>query len=101
MVGYLERSGRIWIPSVGGAARLSNLAAEPTASLIVSEGEGEEHVVAIIEADAIVHEDPHSLLDEFLVDAWRDRYGTELTWTGAIIELLPTKVLSYGHGRLG
>jgi 2-polyprenyl-3-methyl-5-hydroxy-6-metoxy-1,4-benzoquinol methylase len=101
MVGYLERSGRIWIPSVSGAARLRNLAAEPSASLVVSEGEGEDHVVAIIEAEAIVHEDPHSLLDEFLVDAWRDRYGTELTWAGAIIKLLPTKVLSYGHGRLG
>ena len=36
----------------------------------------------------------------FLREAWRERFGTELDWAGAVIELVPGKVLSYGRGRV-
>jgi len=68
---------------------------------VVSEGEGEDHVVVLIEGEAVVHADPGAVLRDWLAAAWRDRYGTDPTsWTAAVIEVLPTKVLSYGRGHL-
>ena len=95
MVAYCVRDGRVWLPTVAAGQRLKNVRAEPSASLLISEGEGEEHVVAMIEGAAAIHDDPAPLLESWLREEWRDRYGTELDWAGAIIELIPTKVLSY------
>ena len=95
MVAYCVRDGRIWLPTVAGAQRLRNVAAEPSASMLVTQGEGEEHVAVLIEGQAAIHRDPTEILNRWLRAAWLDRHGTELTWAGAIIELLPTKVLSY------
>jgi len=101
MVGFCVRDGRFWIPSMAGAARLRNLAHEPAASLVVSEGEGDDHVVVLIEGEAVVHADPGAMLRDWLADAWRERHGTDPTsWTAAVIEVLPTKVLSYGRDHL-
>jgi S-adenosylmethionine-dependent methyltransferase len=100
MIGFVEREGRIWIPSVAAAVRLRNLTREPSATLVVNDGEGDDHVVAIIEGECVVHDDVEPILEAFLRDAWRERFATELDWAGAIIELVPTKVLSYGRGRV-
>jgi hypothetical protein len=95
MVAYCVREGRIWLPTVAGARRLRNLAIEPSASFLVTEGEADDHIAVLIEGQAIIRDDPTPILNEWLSAAWRDRYGKELTWAGAIIELLPTKVLSH------
>jgi SAM-dependent methyltransferase len=101
MVGFCVRDGRFWIPSTGGSARLRNLAHEPAVSLVVSEGEGPDHVVVLVEGEAVVHADPGPVLRDWLADAWRDRHGTDPTsWTAAMIEVLPTKVLSFGRDHL-
>jgi len=99
-VGYLPTADRIWMASVAGAARLRNLSEQPAASLVVVEGTGDDHVALIVEGAVRRHTDPTAILDDWLRDAWRDRYGTELTWAGSLIELEPTRVLSYGHGRV-
>ncbi|HEY7281236.1 MAG TPA: pyridoxamine 5'-phosphate oxidase family protein [Actinomycetota bacterium] len=99
-VGYLPTDDRIWMASVAGAARLRNLGEHPFASLVIVEGNRDDHVALIVEGTVTRHPDPESILDDWLRDAWRDRYGTELTWAGSLIELEPTKVLSYGHGRV-
>ena len=85
MVAYLAREGRIWLPSVPAAIRLENLAHEPTATLVVSHGEGDDHTMVVVEGDAIVHEDVEALLSGFLAEAWERRFGTELNWAGAVI----------------
>jgi SAM-dependent methyltransferase len=97
MVGFSVRDGRLWVPSVAGAVRLANLAREPSASLVVTEGEGDSHTVVIVEGDALVHhdQDAEDVLAGWMRDEWRDRFGTELDWAGAVIELFPRKVLSY------
>ncbi|MBA3728215.1 MAG: methyltransferase domain-containing protein, partial [Actinobacteria bacterium] len=79
MVAFCLREGVFWLPSVAGSARLRNLAAEPWATLVVSEGEGEEHVAVVVEGDALVHDEPGPLLDGFLRDAWKRKFGTDLT----------------------
>jgi general stress protein 26 len=99
-VGYVPTNDRIWMASVAGAARLRNLGERPLASLVVVEGNRDEHIALIVEGTVTRHPDPEPILDDWLRDAWRDRYGTELTWAGSLIELEPTKVLSYGHGRV-
>jgi len=95
MVGFCIRDGRIWLPAVAGAQRLRNVAVEPTASMLVTEGERDDHVAVLIEGQVAIRRDPTEALDGWLRAAWLERYGTELTWADAIIELLPTKVLSY------
>ncbi len=95
MVAYCLRDGRIWLPSVGQAQRLRNVEAEPSATLLVTEGEGDHHVAVLIEGSVTVRRDVNALLDGWLREAWRERYGSELTWAGAVIELVPTKVLSH------
>jgi S-adenosylmethionine-dependent methyltransferase len=95
MVAFCLRDDRLWLPAVAGARRTRNLHREPSAALLVTDGEGDEHVAVLVEGQAAVHDDPRPLLDSWLRDAWRDRHGTELDWAGAIIELIPTKALSY------
>jgi nitroimidazol reductase NimA-like FMN-containing flavoprotein (pyridoxamine 5'-phosphate oxidase superfamily) len=99
-VGYLPTADRIWMASVAGAARLRNLAQQPSATIVVMEGTGDDHVAIIVEGTVTRHPDPEAILDDWLRDAWRSRYGTELNWAGSLIELEPTRVLSYGHGRV-
>jgi S-adenosylmethionine-dependent methyltransferase len=99
MVAFRARDGRLWFPSVAGAARLGNLDLEPRASVVVTEGEGEEHVAVLVEGEAVVHRDPGPILDGWLREAWRERFGTELDWAAAVIELHPAKVLSYRAER--
>ena len=99
-VGYVPTNERLWMASVAGAARLKNLREQPTAVLVVMEGVDEEHVALIVEGTVRRHADPEAILDDWMRDAWRERFGTELTWAGSLIELEPTKVLSYGHGRV-
>ena len=95
MIAYCLRDGRVWLPAVASAQRVRNLMAEPSASMLFTEGEGEQHVVVLMEGQAAVHADPAPILDGWLRRAWLERHGTELDWAGAIIELIPTKVLSY------
>jgi predicted pyridoxine 5'-phosphate oxidase superfamily flavin-nucleotide-binding protein len=99
-VGYVPTDDRLWMASVAGAARLKNLREQPTAVLVVMEGVDEEHVALIVEGTVRRHAEPEAILDDWMRDAWRERFGTELTWAGSLIELVPNKVLSYGHGRV-
>jgi PPOX class probable F420-dependent enzyme len=102
MVAFAPHAGRIYLPAMAGTARVRNLAAEPTASLVVTQGEGTEHVAVVIEGDAVLHEDPAELMDGFLRALWRGRYGSNLDdWVDSVVELVPTKVLSHRADRTG
>jgi general stress protein 26 len=101
MVAYCLRDGRIWLPTVAGAQRLRNVAAEPSASMLVTEGEGDEHVAVLIEGQVAVHEDAGPLLSAWLRQVWRARHWTELDWASAVIELIPTRVLSFAASSNG
>jgi general stress protein 26 len=102
MVAFAPHAGRFFLPAMAGTARVRNLTAEPTASLVITEGEGREHVAVVIEGDALVHDDPAELMDAFLRDRWRERYGSNLDeWVDAVVELVPTRVLSHRADRAG
>lgn len=78
----LTDDGTFWLPTAAGAVRLANLEARPYASLVVTEGEGDEHVVAIAEGPT-------------------ETYGTApagvepVEWAAAWVALRPVRLLSY------
>lgn len=95
MSSYRYRDGRLWLPTVTGAARVRNVAGEPAITIIVAEGAGDDHVMVMVEGEAVLHEDPEPVLSDWLRGAWQTVYGEDLGWAGRIIEVVPTKVLSY------
>jgi general stress protein 26 len=95
MAAYVHRDGRLWLPTVAGAVRVRNVSLQPDITVIVAEGAGDEHVMVMVEGEAVLHEDPEPILSGWLREAWRTAYGEDLDWAGRIIEVVPTKVLSY------
>jgi general stress protein 26 len=95
MSAYRYRDGRLWLPTVTRAARVRNVAGQPAITVIVAEGAGDQHVMVMVEGEAVLHEDPEPILSGWLREAWETAYGEELDWAGRIIEVVPTKVLSY------
>jgi hypothetical protein len=84
----------IWLPTVAGAVRLTNLAAHPWASLVVMRGEGTEHLMVTLEG-------PATIVDaeaEDVAPAAR-RHGHALSWVTAWIRLAPQRVFSYAATR--
>ncbi len=86
---------RFWMPAVSGAVRLRNLTHRPQASLVAMEGRGSEHVMVMVEGEAVLHRPAQPLLDDFLAAWWAERVGGSLEWADTVIELRPAKVLSF------
>ena len=103
MVAYCWRDGRFWLPAVAGAQRVRNVGSEPSAALLIAEGEDNDHVAVSVEGHAAVHagEDTRRILDEWMREAWHVRYGSELEWARTIVELVPIRVLSHDARRMG
>jgi hypothetical protein len=80
----------IWSPTVAGAVRLANLAAQPWASLVVMHGGGDEHVMVMLEGPAGVVDAASAA-----AVAAAGRYDHELPWATAWIRLAPRKLFSY------
>lgn len=87
--------GAFWLASVEGA-RLGNLRARPYASLVIMQGEGDEHRAVIAEGPASLHA-PESMPEE-LAGLWRERFGSLPGWAAALIELRPERIFSYARG---
>ena len=88
MTSYFRRDDVFWLPTVADAVRTRNITSQPWISLVVTEGDQDEHVVVIIEgtAEAIspgdVPSDVVSQVDGDWADVW--------------IRLQAERVLSYG-----
>lgn len=95
-MGYLVDGDRLWLAVGTGSQRMRNLASEPAAVLVVDGGGGEDDVAVIVEGDAVVHTCPAAV--QALEDRGHLRFGRDLDWAEHVIELLPSKVLSYGAG---
>jgi general stress protein 26 len=95
MAAFRHRDGRLWLPTVAAAARVRNISANPGITVIVAEGVGDEHVMVMLEGRAILHHDPEPIMTAWFREAWVAVYESDLSWAGRIIEVIPTKVLSY------
>jgi general stress protein 26 len=95
--------GAFWLPSTEGATRMRNLASQPWASLVISDGEGSSHTAVVVEGPTVIHHDRRDIDDLFdrgLMRIWRERVNKPHDWVAALIELTPTKLLSYRAPRL-
>lgn len=97
MAAFRHREGRLWLPTVAAAARVRNVTMHPWVTVIVAEGVGDDHIIVMVEGRAILHEDPEPIMSAWFRAAWDSAYGTDPSWVGRIIEVVPTKVLSYAE----
>lgn len=94
-IAFGVEDGAFWIATVAGA-RLRNLRATPYASLVVVEGEGDDHRALRAEGPVTLHEGAAFEAARARLDPqWRRRQGSEPTWARAFIELRPERVFSY------
>ena len=49
MSSYFRRDGTFWLPTVGGSVRERNIRAQPWTSMVVTEGDHDQHIVVVIE----------------------------------------------------
>jgi nitroimidazol reductase NimA-like FMN-containing flavoprotein (pyridoxamine 5'-phosphate oxidase superfamily) len=52
MSSYVRRGSVFWLPTLAGTVRERNIQRQPWASLVITEGDANEHVVVIIEGPA-------------------------------------------------
>lgn len=88
MTSFYRRDAVFWLPTVADAVRARNIGEQPWASLVVAEGDRDEHIVVTIEgpAELVQPEDvPADVRDEVDGD-----------WVDSWIRLRAERVLSYG-----
>ena len=79
-----------WFATVAGG-RLRNLRRTPWGSVVISEGEGEEHRMVAADGPVTVVAE----LPEGLLEAWEQRTGSRAEWAAAWLELRPERLYSY------
>ncbi len=87
MSSYVRRGSTFWLPTVAGAVRERNVRGQPWLTLVVAEGDREEHVVVSIEG-------PAELVSRGQVPA-DVRVAVDGDWISSWIRLTAKRVLSY------
>lgn len=88
MTSYFRRDDEFWLPTVADSVRGRNLLTQPWASLVVAEGDRDEHMMVTIEGTT-------ELVDPDAAPAdVREQVAGE--WVDAWIRLVARRVLSYG-----
>ena len=95
MILFLVWRDAFWLPSARGAVRLNNLRSQPWASLVVFEGEENEHTVVVVEGSTSIHESVSPIFDQGLGRVWQERVPQPRDWVAALIELKPSRLLSF------
>jgi nitroimidazol reductase NimA-like FMN-containing flavoprotein (pyridoxamine 5'-phosphate oxidase superfamily) len=89
-VAFTVLGDSIWFATVAGG-RLRNLERSPWVSVVVDEGEGDEH-------RAVAADGPVRLFDEppdGLLELWEKRFGSRAEWAVKWFELRPERLFSY------
>ena len=88
---YLVYAYQFWLPTVAGAVRARHARSLPYASLIIQEGEGDGHVVVLVEGTVtIVHRPAAGVLATY-----EARFGRSPSWVNAWLVLDPQRLLSF------
>ena len=89
-VAFTVLGDSIWFATVAGG-RLRNLERSPWVSVVVDEGEGDEH-------RAVAADGPVTLFDappDGLLELWEKRFGSRAEWAVKWFELRPERLFSY------
>lgn len=79
-----------WFATVAGA-RLRNIERTPWASVVIAEGDGDEHRAVAVDGPATTVRKP----SEQLMAAWEARHGSRPEWAAAWFEIQPARLISY------
>ena len=85
---YIRRDGTFWLPMVAGSVRERNLGAAPWLTMVVTEGDHDEHIAVLIEGSAEVIEPSLTPPDV--------RAAASGDWISAWIRLTADRLMSYG-----
>jgi nitroimidazol reductase NimA-like FMN-containing flavoprotein (pyridoxamine 5'-phosphate oxidase superfamily) len=91
--GYALVGARFVIASLAGAARVANIRHEPHCSLVVMEGEDDDHAVVIVEGTARLVAPMDAPLE--MRAPFRESDGTLPPWVGTLVVVTPERLLSY------
>ena len=89
-VGFVVCGTSFWVATVAGG-RLTNVRRTPWASLVIEEGEHDDHRALIVDGPVDVVDTP----PEDVIDAWEARLGSRGEWARAWLELRPERLLSH------
>jgi nitroimidazol reductase NimA-like FMN-containing flavoprotein (pyridoxamine 5'-phosphate oxidase superfamily) len=82
-----------WFATVAGG-RLRNVRRTPWVSVVISDGERNEHRMVAADGPVTVHAAPPA----DLLEVWQQRMGSRPDWASAWIELRPARLYSYTSG---
>ncbi|HEX6473005.1 MAG TPA: pyridoxamine 5'-phosphate oxidase family protein [Streptosporangiaceae bacterium] len=88
MTSYLRSGAVFWLPTMTGTARARNVAAQPWLSLVIAEGEGDQHVAVMVEGPTEIV--PLDVAPAGLLDRMPDP-----TWVSCWLRLTPDRLFSY------
>jgi nitroimidazol reductase NimA-like FMN-containing flavoprotein (pyridoxamine 5'-phosphate oxidase superfamily) len=89
-VAFIPFGDALWF-ATGASGRLGNLERTPWISVVVSEGEREQHRAVVADGPVTISDAP----PEGLLDSWEDRFGSRADWAVAWFELRPERLYSY------
>jgi Pyridoxamine 5'-phosphate oxidase len=84
---YIRRDGTFWLPTVAGSVRERNLQAAPWLTMVIAEGDHDEHIAVLIEGSAEVIEPSLTPADV--------RAAASGDWISAWIRLTADRLMSY------
>ena len=84
---YIRRDGTFWLPTVAGSVRERNLRTAPWLTMVIAEGDHDEHIAVLIEGSAEVVEPSLAPADV--------RAAVSGDWVGAWIRLTADRLMSY------
>jgi hypothetical protein len=87
MSSYIRRDATFWLPTVAGSVRERNLRAAPWLTMVIAEGDHDEHIAVLIEGSAEVVEPSLAPADV--------RAAVSGDWVGAWIRLTADRLMSY------
>jgi hypothetical protein len=89
-VAFTALGSSFWFPTVAGT-RLRNVERMPWVSVVIAEGDGNEHRAVIADGPVTIHAD----VPDDLLNALSARHGDAAEWASAWFELEPARLLSY------
>ena len=84
---YIRREGTFWLPTVAGSVRERNLRAAPWLTMVIAEGDHDEHIAVLIEGSAEVVQPSLAPADV--------RAAVSGDWISAWIRLTADRLMSY------
>ena len=87
MSAYIRRDATFWLPTVAGSVRERNLRSTPWLTMVIAEGDHDEHIAVLIEGSAEVVESSLAPADV--------RAAVSGEWVSAWIRLTADRLMSY------